>query len=262
MEFQNQSALITGASSGLGAEFARQLQAGGANVILVARRMDKMNELAAELNAIRLQSAEVLAADLTNLQELKKVTDYIKNNKIDILINNAGFGSLGYFDEIDLQHETKMVSLNITSTLATVHAVIPQMKRRKSGAIISLSSIAAFFPMPLMATYAATKSFNFRHTMALRSELSEFNIRVLTVCPGPTETDFFGAAHLSGMAKSMNRDKVEDVVRESLNALRKKRAYVITGIKAKLMYIISCLLPYFLSSWLIKLILKPKNRPK
>ena len=256
MTYANLEILITGASSGLGEQFARQFHARGAKVILVARREDRLINLKNELEKERKNSVEFIVADLTNQGQLKKVTDYIKNNKIDILINNAGFGSLGYFDEIDIEHETKMVSLNITSTLETLHAVIPQMKKRKSGAIISLSSVAAFQPMPFMATYASTKVFNFFHSMALRAELADFNIKVLTVCPGPTDTEFFGAALLSGMAKRMKRDRAEDVVRVSINALDKNRSYIVTGFKSRLLAFLSFLIPYRLSSGIIKQILR------
>ena len=256
MEFKHKNILITGASSGIGEEFAKQFHALGANLILVARRLEKLNQISEAMNIGRAGSARVLAADLTNTEQINSVTDYIKNNHIDILVNNAGFGSLGYFDEIDLVHEVKMVALNITSTLQTLHAVIPQMKQRKNGAIISLASIAAFQPMPFMSTYAATKVFNFYHSLGLRRELSDFNIRVLTVCPGPTATEFFGAAHLSGMAKEMSRDKASDVVQESINALIRNKSYVVTGLKSKFIAFATTFFPFSLSTWLIKQILK------
>ncbi len=257
IDFKGKFVLITGASSGLGEEFARQFHALGSNVILVARRIEKLNAISSELNSKRDNSSEILCIDLTNTAELAKLTDFIKNRQIDILINNAGFGSLGYFEQIDIAHETKMIALNITSTLETAHAVIPQMKQRKEGAIISLSSVAAFQPMPFMSTYAATKAFNYFHSMGLRSELSDFNIRVLTVCPGPTDTEFFGAAHLSGMANKMKRDKPQDVVRESIAALREDKAYVVTGFTSKVASFFSNLCPNFLSSLIIKKILRP-----
>lgn len=256
MNFNEKIVLITGASSGIGSDFAIQLHAKGAKVILVARRRDKLEELSNELNLLRENSSEFITADLTNSTELKKVTDYIRSNRVDILINNAGFGSLGYFENIDIAHETKMVSLNITSTLETLNAVIPQMKQRREGAIISISSVAAFLPMPFMATYASTKAFNFYHSMALRSELSDFNIKVLTVCPGPTATEFFGAAHLSGMAKSMKRDLPENVVNKSIAALVANKAYIVTGIKAKALWLLAKFTPYCLSSRIIKYVFK------
>lgn len=242
------TALITGASSGIGKEFARQVHGLKARVILVARRKDLLEELAAELNNKRPDFAEILAADLTKEEDLKKVSDYIKANKIDLLVNNAGRGSFNYFEKLNVEDEINQVKLNIIATQKLAHAIIPQLKERKEGAIISVSSIAAFQPLPFMATYAATKSFNYMHSLALREELKPFNVKVLVVCPGPTATEFGGVARVPGTLTGIARDSAEMVVASALKALSKNKAVVITGFRSKIMSLVSKFLPKTLST--------------
>lgn len=246
--FSGNHALITGASAGLGMEFARQIHAHGAAVTLVARRADKLVAETERLNKIRPGSAITLPADLTDEGGIGKVLDYIRGNRIDILVNNAGRGSLGYFEELPIQSEVEQLTLNVTATLRLAHAVIPQMKARGMGALISVSSIAGFQPLPFMATYAATKAFNLYHSLALRQELRKFGIRVLTVCPGPTETEFFGA-HASGVRISgPRRDRPEDVVAAALRALRRNEAIVVTGWRSRVFAFASRFFPLEIST--------------
>ena len=136
MSYQNTVALITGASSGIGAEFARQLTALGAKTILVARREDNLKKLVLELSG-----SEYIVADLTNQNDLLAVVKKIQNTRIDILVNNAGRGSFGYFEDLNLEAEINQVQLNVVATQTLAHAVIPQMKERASGCILSLIHI-------------------------------------------------------------------------------------------------------------------------
>ena len=264
MELRGCHALITGASSGIGLEFARQLHRAGVSLTLVARRADVLRELCDELNAVQIGSAAAVAADLTDGASLQKVLDSIRGRRIDILVNNAGRGSFGYFETLNIEDEIAEVTLNISATLRLAHAVIPQMKARRMGAIISLSSVAGFQPIPYMATYCGTKAFNFFHSMALRHELKEFGVRVVTVCPGPTETEFSGVARVPGHFTGVGRDGVQQVVAESLRALRSNKAFVVTGFRSKLMAFGSRFAPKEFSTWVTKKMLASalRNKPQ
>lgn len=251
-DFNDKVVMITGASSGIGAEFARQFNSLGARVVLIARREEKLEKLKKELNSLRENSAEYLICDLCSDFELDFMVKYIRDHKIDILINNAGCGSFGFYEELDIDKEVDQVKLNIIATQKLSHAIIPQLKARKEGAIISTSSIAAFQPLPYMSTYAATKSFNYTHSLGLRAELSDFGVKVLVVCPGPTATEFGGVARVPGKMTGVSRDSVEKVVKISIKALRKNKAFVITGFRAKLYSIPSRFFPVSLSLRLVK----------
>ena len=257
--YLGRTALITGASAGIGEKFARELHARGANVILVARRANKLMELCEELHKERANSARFLVADLgkQNSEDLNRVLEFIKANPIDILVNNAGVGSFGFFESLPIERELEIVQLNVYATTAIAHACIKGMKDRKFGAVISTASIAAFQPLPYMATYAASKAFNFVQTVALREELKSFNVRVLTVCPGPTQTEFFGVARVPGTATGVKRDSVETVVLQSLAALEKNKAFIVTGGRSKLMSLASRFFPTSFSTWLVKKCLDP-----
>ena len=253
-EFKNKVVLITGASAGIGKEFAIQLHELGCKVILLARRLDLLNELTEQFNLRRPNSAEAMQGDLGNWEDLRKTCDFIKANQIDMLINNAGRGSFGEFEK--LKSEQSLIDLNITATLQLAQAVIPQMKSRRSGSIVSLASIVAFQPLPFMSTYAATKAFNFVHSMGLREELAEYGVKVLVVCPGPTATEFGGVARVPGGMTGVSRDSVEAVVKESLKALSNNKAFVITGFKSKFIAMLSRVLPVVITAKLGKLAVK------
>ena len=251
MIFQGARVVITGASAGLGAEYARQLHARGADLLLIARREERLAEIARTLNARRAGSVEFRVIDLSLHGEgapngLAGLCRELQSTRVDILINNAGRGSAGAFETISLEKELEMVRLNLMAPMATTHAVIPQMKARKSGALIFLSSVAGLQPLPFMATYAATKAFNFHHAMALRYELASSGIRVLTVCPGPTDTEFQAVAH----SPDGSRDSAASVVRASLRALERDAASVITGLRSKALVLPTLMMPRAVATWL------------
>jgi uncharacterized protein len=261
--FNGKTALITGGSAGIGREFAMQLHALGANIVVVARRLEKLQQLCSELNNIRTNSARFIECDLTSNQNeigLPVLLEYIKNKQIDILINNAGIGSFGNFDELSKESEVGIVKLNVLATTEIAWEAIKQMKKRHSGMIVFVASIAAFQPLPYMATYSASKAFNFIQAMALREELKAHNIRVLAVCPGPTETEFFGVARVPGTMTGKKRDDVKMVVSKSIDALVKNSGYVVTGRKSKLMALGSWLMPIKFSTWIVKKVLDPVMR--
>lgn len=256
MNLQGSFAFISGASGGIGLEFARQLHRLGVSVALCARREEPMQRAVAELNSLRTGSASYLVADLTRDEGISKAVQFIRAHRIDVLVNNAGRGSFGEFEELPLEEELNLVQLNIVATLRLAHAAIPQMKARGTGALVSVSSIAAFQPLPFMATYAATKAFNFSHSLALRRELAPFGVRVLTVCPGPTETEFFGVARVPGTVTGGRRDRVEDVVAQSIRALRANRPYVVTGLRSKMLALASRISPLEISTWAVRKMLE------
>lgn len=258
--FHDQRVLITGASAGIGREFAMQLHAAGAHVTLVARREELLQELANNLNKERANSATFITADLSKLDDIKRVEAFIESNEVNIFIANAGRGSFGYFETIDRDAETVMISLNIVSQLRLTHAVIKQMKERRSGSIVIVSSIAGSQPLPYMSTYAATKAFNLFHSFGLRNELRSFGVKVLAVCPGPVETEFAGVARVPGTWTGGPRETVETVVKESLIALQKNKAFVVPGIKAKFMWLGSRLFPTYFTTWLTERMLRTALR--
>ncbi len=241
------TALITGASSGIGEEFARQLHRRGIDVVLVARRIERLQRLADDLNGARPQSARVIRCDLSSA-EIHEVEDFLENHRIDLLVCNAGKGSFGRFENLNREGEEELVLLNVLAPLRLMHAVIPQMKKRRSGAIVSVSSIAAFQPLPYMSTYAATKAFNFSHAMGLRYELAEFGIQVIALCPGPVETEFGGVARVPGEWTGIFRDSVEDVVAATLRSLDRKRSWVTPCLRSKILCLLSRLTPVELSA--------------
>lgn len=248
--FKGSTALITGASSGIGAEFARQLHARGSSVILVARRESALQALALELNKLRPQSASVMVADLCSTEDLERVAARLRVEHIDILVNNAGRGSFGRLETLPLEAELAMVDLNIRAPLVLSHAIIPGWKARGRGILFGIASIAALQPLPYMATYGATKAFDFSHTVSLWAELRAFGIRVAAVCPGPTDTEFAGVARVPGHFTGAPRDPVATVVRRSLQAIELGLPYLVPGIRAWLLALGPRLLPTWLTTLL------------
>jgi uncharacterized protein len=243
-------ALITGASMGLGEDFARQLAAKGYDLLLVARSQDKLQALSAELTAKHGIRAEAIAADLTQPQACQQVFDRVQamDWAVDLLINNAGFGDYGEFGTCDGSSQSSMIQLNIQALVDLTHLVLPGMQSRGRGAVINVASIAAFQPMPYMSVYAASKAFVLSFSSALWAENKDRGIYVQCLCPGATETNFAAVSGLDRVfSESNNQFKLAesgDVVRESLMALEKKQAIVVTsGASNRLIAGIGKLLP-------------------
>lgn len=220
--------LITGASAGLGADFARQCAARGERLVLVARRKPQLDALVKEVGHARAVvmdlgepgAAAALVADLAAHDE-----------HCDVLINNAGFGLWGKFAELDGPRQRSMIDLNCGTLVELCHAMLPEMIERKSGAILNVASTAAFQPGPGMATYFATKAFVLSFTEALHEEVASKGVRVTAVCPGPTKTEFGEVAGFKGNgAFDKMSAKSEDVVAMGLKALDKGRAVAIPGL--------------------------------
>ena len=190
--FEKKTALITGASSGIGESFAETLAARGTNVILVARSKGKLDRLAAKIRKARKVAAEVIVADLTEEKAPDKVYSAVKKlgHHVDILINNAGFGSHGPFHTLSTIEDHKEIMLNVVALVRLTHLFLPRMVEGREGIVINVASTAAFQPTPFMAVYGASKAFVLSFSEALWAEYRSHGIRVLALCPGATETSF------------------------------------------------------------------------
>jgi hypothetical protein len=229
-----QLALITGASSGLGAEFARQLAAAGSNLILVARRKEKLEELAAELRRSYGVAAEVFPADLARPGEAARLADRISDSgKVDLLINNAGFGAGAGFSREELKKSEEMAQVHVITPILLTRAAVPGMVARGRGAVINVASIAAFSPLS-GAMYSSTKAFLVMFSENLHNELRRKGVKVQALCPGFTHTEFHERA---GIDKSTIPGVLwmpaERVVRVSLRALRRGQVLCIPGFRNK-----------------------------
>jgi short-subunit dehydrogenase len=223
--------LITGASAGLGAEFARQLAGRGRKLVLVARRKDRIDALAAELG-----NARSLAMDLSDIGAAGKLMADIAahGERVETLVNNAGFGLTGRFANLEPSREREMIDLNCGALTELCAAVVPGMIDRKSGGILNVASTAAFQPGPGMAVYFATKAFVLSLTEALHEELRRHGIKVSALCPGPTATEF---GDVAGFGKSIPKFAMADaaaVVRAGIRGLDRNRAVVIPGFLNKM----------------------------
>ncbi len=223
--------LITGASSGIGEAFARRLASEGHNLVLVARNEKKLVKVCDELMATNDILAHYVAIDLNDYQaDLRLFKETVHHDiEVDWLINNAGFGSMGDFSELNIENELEMISLNIMALVALTHRYLQQMRERKSGTIINVSSTAGVQPIPFMATYAATKSFVTSFTEAIAEENRPHGIRVMALCPGATETNFFAASNIKDPVKIKGTQTAEEVVEAALEGLEKGKTTVISG---------------------------------
>jgi uncharacterized protein len=257
--YQGQTALITGASGGLGATFAQELAARGMNTILVARSADKLQALASELTAKYQQRNDVIAMDLVPAGAAAALTDKVAEMglQVDLLVNNAGFATYGNFESIELQRDRDQVLLNIATLVDLCHTFIPQMLERKSGSIINLASVVGFQPVPYMTVYAASKAFVLSFSEGLWAEYGDRGIRVLALCPGATATSFHEVA---GQPVPDRISTPEEVVKAGLKALERQQSYVIPGwMNFFLSGIVPRLLPRKMTTLVAKGMMKPKS---
>ncbi len=227
-------AVVTGASGGLGREFARQLAGGGYNLVLSGRRVERLESLAAELRQHYHIQVAVLLADLAKTDELQALEDELrKMERIDLLINNAGFGATGHFWQVDLETQSNMLLVHDLASMRLTHAVLPGMAARRAGGVIQVSSLAAFLRRRNSVMYSATKSFLVAFSQALVDDLKGTGVRVQVLCPGFIVTEF----HEPGEMQSFDRERIprllrlraQDVVRESLTAIQQGSGLVIPG---------------------------------
>ena len=234
-------ALITGASAGIGCEFARQLAGRARSLILVARREQELSELRDELRrqhpnlTVRIRKTDL--ADPAQLKELKAWLDYEKID-VDVLINNAGLGDLGPFATSDAIRNEQIMLVNMVALTSLTRHFLPEMVARKRGGILNVSSSAGFLPIPGMAIYAATKACVTSFSEALRAELRGTGVTVCALCPGPVHTEFQEVAKRPGRQREDGPEfvhvSVEQVVRDALTGLEANRPLVIPGLPMKI----------------------------
>lgn len=221
MRYDNQTALITGASSGIGDAFAREFAQRGADLIIVARREDRLAALADDIRALHHVEVTVIAADLSTPKAAAALAQKIGAVDIDILVNNAGFGHVGLIADEDSKLLTEEITLNVVALTQLTNIFVPGMVARNRGTIINVASTAAFQAIPNMAIYAATKAYVLSFTEALWGELQGTQVKSLALCPGGTATEFFDVAggRIAGGALA----PVSDVITTTFRALGKKK---------------------------------------
>jgi short-subunit dehydrogenase len=228
--YKDKTIVVTGGSLGIGAEFASQLAARGANLVLVARDVKRLDAQAKELTAQHHVRVDTIAIDLTEAGAAQQVFNRVTalGHDVDMLINNAGFAKHGAFTEASLETQRGQVTLNVTALVELTYLFLPMLERRQGG-IINVASTAAFQPVPFMAVYGATKAFVLSFSEALWGEYRNRGVKVLALCPGATDTPFFARA---GEAAALGpKASAADVVRLGLNAYDNDRATIVHGFK-------------------------------
>lgn len=253
MQHRFSCALITGASSGLGAEFARELAPLCDELVLLARRSDRLESLASELrSAIPKLSLSIASVDLSSPQDRQAFLSFLQSEGIcpDLLVNNAGLGDYGEFDSADWEKIASMIRVNIEALTHLTHALLPEIRLRQ-GAILNVSSLASVLPIPDFAVYAATKAYVSSFSEAVRLEVREDRVAVLAVCPGPVSTEFGQVARREGFKKDFFPGRgafytsSRTVVRQAVRSLLRDRARLFPGWKAKLSALLLCPVPLF-----------------
>src|SRR5216684_9136558 len=241
MKLDGCNALITGASAGIGREFAQQLAGRARTLVLVARREERLNELRDELrNRNAKLSVHVRVVDLCDKRQIDDLIASLEQAKIDIdlLINNAGLGDYGSFATSDPERNDRILEVNIVALTLLTRRLLPQMIARKRGAILNVTSSAGFLPIPGMAVYAASKAYVNCFSEALRAELRGTGVRVTALCPGPVHTEFGDVAKRAGGQPERGPESVyvsvEKTVRDALAAVEADRPIVIPGLAMKL----------------------------
>jgi short-subunit dehydrogenase len=223
-------ALVTGASSGIGRALAIELAAGGANLVLTARRRDRLEQLATDLAVKHGVRAEAFAADLGTPEAPRQIFDFTAGHglEIDVLINNAGFGAAGEFTALPIERQLEMVQLNCAAVTHLTHLYLPGMVARRRGYVLILASTAAFQPVPYLSIYAATKGFDLLFAEGLAEEVRQYGVRVCALCPGQTASEFSEVAGTLDH-KRPGEETAEKVAHVGLAALAKGRSVVISG---------------------------------
>jgi short-subunit dehydrogenase len=232
-EWRGKWALITGASAGIGKALAEELAAGGTNLVLTARRIERLQELARTLEEKFKIKTEVVVADLAEVSAPERIFAFTraKNIAVELLVNNAGFGQYGEVHEVETQRLLDMVQVNCSAVVHLTRLYLPEMVERKRGDILILASTASFQAVPYISTYAATKAFDLLFAGGLAEEMKPHGIRVCALCPGSTESEFHDVAGQSGLASMRKRESAEKVARTGLEALAAGKSSVISGLK-------------------------------
>lgn len=229
-EWRGKWALVTGASAGIGVALAKELAAGGTNLVLTARRKDRLEELANALRVEHKVKTEIFVADLADPSASEGIFAFTneKSIEIDLLINNAGFGQYGEVPSVEPQRLLDMVQVNCSAVVHLTRLYLPEMIARRRGDVLILASTASFQAVPYISTYAATKAFDLLFAEGLAEEMRPYGIRVCALCPGSTESEFHV---VSGQEKfKKNAETAEKVAHTGLKALAAGKSYVISGL--------------------------------
>ena len=259
------TALITGASSGIGTEFAYQLAQRGYNLVLVARRKALLDEIAKDIQNTLSIAIYCFSADLSTPTGLQDLYQQVEQQELDIdlLVNNAGFGTLGAFEEQERGLEQQEIALNVAAVVDLSHQFIPGMLRRKRGNIINVASVAAYQPVPYMAVYAATKAFVLSFSEALWAEYQERGINVTALCPGPVQTGFFDATGNKNLQRAKAKIPMmqsDEVVAAALQAMDKQQSQVIPGAKNRIAPFATRLLSRSAMAKLVAKTMRPRRK--
>ena len=233
-EKMRSTALITGASRGIGAEFAKIFASNGSNLILTARDEEDLMQLKLEIEKSHEVNIKIIVRDLSVPEQVQSLFDEIKKEKIqvDYLINNAGFGDYGYFEDSNLERQLSMLNLNINALTQLCHLFVQEWKDKKQGKILNVSSTASFQPGPGMSVYYASKAYVTSFSQALHYELKKRGISVTTLCPGPTKSNFAAAARVDGPNKLLKDRRLPSsrkVAKYGYRAMMKGKSLVIQG---------------------------------
>lgn len=229
-------ALITGASAGIGLELAKLLAASGANLVLTARRADRLAKLAAELSAKHGIQVETLAADLARAEAPAEILNFTERKRIEVelLVNNAGFGAFGYGHEIPGARLADMVQVNCAAVVQLTRLYVPAMVERRHGDVLIVASVAAFQAVPFISAYAATKAFDLIFAEGIAEELRPYGVRVCALCPGSTDTEFKDVAQQPDRT-FRSAETAEKVARVGLEGLAAGKSCVVSGAKNRMM---------------------------
>jgi uncharacterized protein len=230
-EWKGKWARVTGASAGIGVALAEELAAGGTYVVLTARRLDRLQQVADEFEKKHGIQTHIVAADLAKREAAQEIYAFTKEKglRIDLLVNNAGFGQYGEVPQVETQRLLDMVEVNCTAVVHLTRLFLPEMVVRRSGDILILASTAAFQAVPYISTYAATKAFDLFFAEGLAEEMKPHGIRVCALCPGSTESEFHAVAGQEAFT-ARNQEPADKVARTGLQALAAGKSYVISGL--------------------------------
>ena len=232
-------ALVTGASSGIGRDIAKELAKKNIDLILVSRELDKLEEVKKQIQNVQVK---VISKDLSIEKNCVDLYEEVKNEKIDILINNAGFGVFGEFVETSLEKELNMIKTNLVAMHILTKLFLQDMKEQDKGYILNVASIAGYMPGPLMAAYYSSKAYVVRLTQAIKEELrhDKSKVKVGVLCPGPVDTNFNNVANVKFKAKSLSS---EYVAKYTVNKILKNKFYIVPGLQIKAVRFFAKIIP-------------------
>jgi short-subunit dehydrogenase len=245
-------ALVTGASAGIGRELSKVMAAAGFNLILVARDTQRLTELASELESNYSIATRVLSKDLSKPESAEEIFATLEGLEVSILVNNAGCGSMGPFNEEDYKSSLNMLQVNVNSLVQLTRLFLPPMLNRKTGHILNMASTAAFQPGPFTALYYASKAFVFSFSMALAEELKGTGVSVTTCCPGFTKTEFHARAGMKRSGHFISEMSAQAVAKAALEGMLAKRRVIIPGALNKISSVVARHLPVRLTAKIVR----------